>query len=243
MPARLIHLVDLVRTKGIRRIATELFKEYVFEYSRWYVFYRPLTSATTFLPDEKFRYRLATVDDIERLAVFEPYRFRSEFCNWLENDVWLFIALDGARPVAFDSISRFPPPQLPLSRIALAKDQVWTVDAYTCPEYRRRHVATRLREYRHSVLQKWGYRGNVSSVRNDNLPSLAYVRNYGGSHRLIQRVTYLRVLRFGRISVKEDARMALDGRLSRAGVLRRTPGAPTLLARHSPPPRHRSSKI
>jgi hypothetical protein len=90
------------------------------------------------------------------------------------------------------------------------------VDAYTVPEYRGRHVAAGLRTFRNRCLLEWGYEENVSAVREDNLPSLAFTYDKSAQRR-VQRLTYLRLLWFSRTWVEEDARMILENHLQRAG--------------------------
>jgi hypothetical protein len=96
---------------------------------------------------------------------------------------------------------------------------VWTVDIYTKPGYRNRHVADALRQFRDNFIFERGYRENLAAVRDDNIPSL--VHGYGGRWRLasrVQRRTYVRVLWFRHVWVVEDALADLEARLRLAGA-------------------------
>jgi len=103
--------------------------------------------------------------------------------------------------------------------IRLAGNQVWTVDIYTKPEYRNRHVAGGLRKFRDNFFFERGYRENLAAVRDDNIPSL--IHGYGGRSRLVHRVqryTYVRVLWFCCVWIVDDALADLEAHLRRAGV-------------------------
>jgi hypothetical protein len=223
--SRLRRLLHLVRVRGARRTVRAVVQGYVFAFRRWYIFYRPIAPGPP--PDlgHELELRLATADDIEAFAVFEPNRHRREFREWLAEGAFVFAAFVGGRPVAFQCLSRSVPTGPPLSNLTLAPGQLWTVDAQTLPEYRRHHVASALRAYRNRVLAARGYRESVASVQADNLPALAYA--YGGRKRLAERVellTYVRVLGFGRIRVEPVALAELERRLAEAGL--RPPDAP-----------------
>ena len=211
-------LLRLARLRGVRSTLSTVLESYVLTYRQFYVFHRPIRP----LPapgDDEFSYLLATLADVDRLAVFEPYRRRAEFREWLGRGNWVFLALDGERPAGFHCVSHVASENPMFAGIRLAGDQVWTVDIYTRPEYRNRHVAAKLRELRDSFLFERGYRENLAAVRADNIPSL--IHGYGGRSRLVRRVqryTYLRVLLFRCVWIVEDALADLEAHLRRAGM-------------------------
>ena len=221
--SRARRLLRLVRVRGARRTVRALLQGYVFAKRRWYIFTRALPLGAAPPPRSEFECRLASADDIESFAVFEPNRKRPEFRAWLDSGALLFAAFANGRPVAFQCFSRSVPTGPPLSSLTLAPGQIWTVDVQTLPEYRRHHVAAALRAYRDSVLGARGIREYVSSVQDDNLPALSYA--YGGPRRLVDRVgllSYTCVLGVRRIRIEPDALLELEQRLARAGLL---PGA------------------
>jgi len=210
----------LVRVRGLRRTVRALVQGYVFAVRRWYLLYRPLPAEAPPPPPSPFECRLATLDDLESLAVFEPNRQRREFREWLTSGALLFVAFAGGRPVAFQCFARSVPAGPPLSGLTLRPDQLWTVDVQTLPEVRRQHAAAALRAYRDHVLAASGVREYVSSVQDDNLPALAY--GYGGARRLVSRVSLLSwvcVLGLRRIRIEADALAKLERRLAAAGRL------------------------
>ena len=140
------------------------------------------------------------------MAVFAPHRGHRELQHWLESGDRVFLALDGAVPVAYHCISSDLPVVPPLSRIRLTERQVWFEEMYVLPEYRRRHVSTQLRRYRERCLREWGYEEIVSGVRERNIPALqliyAYNHTYNpGQLRRVERHTCLTVLGWSRVRV------------------------------------------
>jgi hypothetical protein len=122
--------------------------------------------------------------------------------------------------VAFQCFSHSVPTGPPLSSLTLGPGQLWTVDVQTLPEFRRHHAAAALRAYRDHLLGGRGYTEYVSSVQDDNLPTLSYA--YGGPKRLVDRVellTYVCLLGFRRIRLEADALARLEQRLTEAGLL------------------------
>jgi hypothetical protein len=196
-------------------------ENYLFAYRRLYLFYRVLPSSLSPGLGDEFCCRVATLKDIDCLTAFEPYRHPEEFREWLQEGAWVFLALDGERPVAFHAVSPRAPRSRAFSSFELSAKQVWTVDIYTLPEYRRRHVATRLRGFRNLSLREWGFEEIVSHAREDNIPSLVY-SSAGSDVRLVQRLTYLRLLWLRRTWLDEDARVILETHLADAKVTGRT---------------------
>lgn len=194
--SKIRRLVHLVRVKGIRRIVKVGFESYVFAYSRFILSYKSLAGVPFPAEENDFHCRLATMDDLERLKVFEPYRWRSEFREWLSNGGWVFIALDGEFPIAFNVASIAPFLQPPWSRISLRKHRVWSVDAYTLPSHRRRGAGRALTKYKDGFLATKGFRQSVSFRRASDEAAAATWTNI--PHQKIYRLTYFRILFFSK---------------------------------------------
>ena len=213
-------LLRLVRARGLRRTVRAVVQGYVFASRRWYILYRPILAEPPPPPSSEFECRMATADDVESFAVFEPNRHRREFREWLEGGALLFAAFVNGQPVAFQCFAHSVPAGPPLSSVALGPGQVWTVDVQTLPAYRRHHAAACLRVYRDRLLAARGIREYVSSVQDDNLPALSYA--YGGQRRLVDRVSllsYTCVLGFRRVHIEADAMARVQRHLTEAGLL------------------------
>jgi hypothetical protein len=197
--------------------ARAFFCAYIFLYEKRYVFYRQI-KLRDWLSNNTFLYRLATREDIDAMAVFEPHHTRYQFRRWLKRGCWIFAAFDGNRPISFECMSRTAGRHPPLSWISLTNEQLWVVNTFTLPEYRRRHVSSNLKDYRDRAVMEWGYREIASSVPETNIPSLslAYRRNPD----VIQRFTFLRLFLFRRMWMEEDARTMLEVDLKTKDSLR-----------------------
>jgi hypothetical protein len=216
--ARAERLLRRARVRGFRRTLRALVQAYVCSLRRWYIFYRPIAAPRPPPSESGFECRQASAADVESLRVFEPNRQRREFRAWLAEGAFLFAAFKDGEPVAFQCFSREVPKGPPLSSLALEPGQVWTVDVQTLPEFRRHRVAAELRAYRDDFFRARGVREYVSSVQDDNLPTLRYAYGNEGQ-RLVERVellSYVCLLGFRRIRVEKDALARLERQLARA---------------------------
>jgi hypothetical protein len=223
MPGRLSRarqLFHLARLRGLRRSLRAAVQAYVFSYRSWYIFYRPVPVEPVRPPNDDFTCKLATFDDVESLAVFEPTRTRREFREWIGEGSYIFVASKEGRPVSFQRVSHAVPKGPPLSMLSLAPGQVWGADAQTLADYRGQHVGAALRAFRDRTLRARGVREYVSSVQSDNHRAL--ILGYGGRQRLVERVErldYLCLLGFRRVRRVADALPALERLLDDAGLL------------------------
>jgi GNAT superfamily N-acetyltransferase len=218
--AHVRRLLHLARMRGLRRTLRAAAQAYLYSRRSWYIFYRSVPDVPVRPPTDAFECRLATADDVEPLAIFEPIRQRREFREWIAEGSWIFVAYQHGRPVSFQRVSRTVPAGPPLSSIALAPGQVWGADAQTLPEFRGQHVGAVLREFRDRTLRAQGMREYVSSVQSDNHRAL--ILGWGGRQRLVERVErldYLCLLGFRRIRRVDDALPALERVLGEAGLL------------------------
>jgi hypothetical protein len=200
--AEIRRVVHLARIKGIRKTAGVAFESYVFSYRQYYLSYTPVAGVPSTAEEAAFHCRLATMNDVERLTVFESYRRQSEFREWLSSGSWVFIALDGELPVAFNVASTDDFVQPPFSRIPLRNHQIWGVDLYTLPSYRRRGAARAVADYKFRFLAEKGFKEYVTFTRADNKAATAMSTKRAG--REFCRLTYLRILFFSRIWLESE---------------------------------------
>lgn len=213
-------LLHLARMRGGRRTVRAACQAYLYSRRSWYLFYRPVPPEPVRPPSDAFTCRLASLADVEPLAVFEPTRTRREFREWIGEGSYIFVAYQDGRPVSFQRVSHAVPKGPPLSSLVLAPGQVWGADAQTLPAFRGQHVGAALRAFRDRTLRERGVREYVSSVQSDNHRAL--ILGWGGRQRLVTRVErldYLCVLGFRRIRIVADALPALERVLGDAGLL------------------------
>jgi hypothetical protein len=205
------------RLRGVRWAVRALVRRFLFSHRRAYLFWNQLTVLPEPVGDDSFEHRLATRADLDRLSVFEPYVTRSRMRRWLESEgTWVFLALDGDRPVAFDCISTAVARDAMLPPIVLAKNQTWTNEIYVAPEYRRRRVSLGLRQYRNRFMRKLGFVETVSKVDEDNHVSLKRTYHVLAPQGRIRRVSCLCVLGLRRRWIEEDGRRLLEDHLARS---------------------------
>jgi GNAT superfamily N-acetyltransferase len=213
-------LLHRARMRGLRRSVRAAIQAYLYSHRSWYIFYRPVPPEPVRPPNDDFECRLATLADVESLAVFEPTRTRREFREWVEEGSYIFVAYKDGRPVSFQRVSHAVPKGPPLSSLSLAPGQVWGADAQTLPDFRGQHVGAALRQFRDRTLRARGVREYVSSVQSDNHRAL--ILGYGGRQRLVEhveRLDYLCLFGFRRIRRVTDALPALEQILGQAGLL------------------------
>jgi hypothetical protein len=232
-PNDLQEFLEAVRLRGVRWAARSLSRRFLFSYRQAFLFRGPLLPLDATAEDAPpFEYRLATAGDLDRLAVFEPYVVRRRMRRWLESDgTWVFLALDGDRPVAFECTSTAPFPDPVLPPMTLAKDQVWMGEVYVVPEYRRRHVSRGLRQYRHRTLRGWGFVETLSKVDADNYVSLKHSLSILRLSSSVRRVSCLCLFGLRWWWTDEDARPLLEAHVLRQDRRRSRSGAGTTAGR------------
>ncbi len=209
---RVMHrLAGRIAAGGIRGLATALLRNYIYTHERHYLFYRPFAQvAHGFNPE--FECRLAREEDLDALEVFASTYPRSQFAAWLREGEFVFLAFHRGTPVAYQIVSRRSRRHKPFSSFPLERNQVWIVDVFTDPAFRRKHVAVQLREFRERTLREMGYAESVASVFETNSASLAYVAQ-GVSRRIIF-VEFSRILFFTSLRVNPGAEAQLNARLA-----------------------------
>jgi GNAT superfamily N-acetyltransferase len=215
---RVREFLDAARVRGAAWALRGLWSRYGVSCRRAYLFWHPVVVSADPPADEGFTYRLATIDDLDRLAVFEPYVTRTRMRRWLTSaDTWVLVAYDGDQPVAFecDTTSLPPDPILPVR--VLASHQVWVTDIYIVPHYRGRGVSHRMRERRTRLAHARGFTELGSKVDEDNAVSLRRTSALPGR---VQHVTLLSALGLRRRRVVEDARALLAEHLAQLGDTR-----------------------
>ncbi len=208
-------LTGKFKTVGFGGLVKSLIRNYIFSIEKCYLFYRPL--ARSGQPrNPMFDFRLASKDDLPSLGRFSSIYRQEQFAEWLRDGDFVFLAWRRGIPVAFQVVSPRSRRHEPFSRFPLNDRQVWIVDIYTSPEYRRNHLALQMREFRENILLSLGYTESVATVRAKNIPSLSYVIR--GRQRRIMYFRYMRILWHTSMKFSEDAREELHRYLLKSGV-------------------------
>jgi len=180
----------------------------------WYLFQKRVAPPPGTLSADGLSCRAATVADVPLLGGFAPYRTAATLAAWIrEPQTWLFLALDGSRPIAYECVTRNLPASAPFPLLTLSAAEVWVRDQYTCPEYRRRRAIRTVKAYRNEWLRHAGYERTLSAVVEDNVGSL--VSTHDGNVLIVAGMDYRRWLLRWSVAYQVDARPRLE-RLLRA---------------------------
>jgi GNAT superfamily N-acetyltransferase len=196
-----------IRTRGIRHSLGRLVFGYVVGSERWALFYNRLDGPPAPTTHGEITFRSYATSDAEALIAFEPYMRRSRFLAWIDEGCLVYLALHGARPVAFRIVSTRGP-EGPLSRVVKLKpDEVWVVDLYCVPEYRGRGIGVWLALAMDRALAAAGYHGMYAATLLGNPAALRTVFKQGDEFRSV--VTYRRLLIRRTLTISTDINEAL----------------------------------
>ncbi len=208
--------IHKVRTAGLRLALKAFVHNHVLAYEKCFLFYRPLT-CTNHASNPEFQFHIATEVDLPALGKFSSIYPQSQFAEWIRMGELIFLAYHRGTPVAFQVVSKRSRTHLPFSHFPPNARQVWIVDIYTAPAYRRHHLAIQLRDFREKVLLSMGYTESLATVFESNIASLAYVMQ--GVNRLIVHFRFLRVGWLTSLKVTEHAEELLRQKLLCSGVV------------------------
>jgi GNAT superfamily N-acetyltransferase len=141
------------------------------------------------------------------MQTFTARTSRQTLRAWFGRDYHFFIALEGGVPVSYRCLSRRVHPGV-VGFIRLAPHQVFMVDEFTLPAFRRRGITRRLSIAMAPFLTAQGVREVLGIHRIDNQDTIAAARAKG-----IPRIgTVVRLRMLGRTSfVYEPASDAAPG--------------------------------
>jgi hypothetical protein len=198
-----------VSSRGLFRSCSILLEHCFFSRSREFVLYRLMRTDGPLNP--AFNYRIAQPADLASLDVFNAIYDRKDFAKIFNDGDFLFLALDGNTPIAFQWLSRQSRTRPPYSYFRLHNNQVWVVDLFTLPTYRRLRVASSLRTYRDRFLTDLGYTEVLVPISEDNFASLNFIER--ATPGAVHYFTFTRILWFTMFRREHNAKNRLINRL------------------------------
>lgn len=186
------------KSRGILPATLEILKKilkriqiHVFGCNDYILFARSLEDAIPAAKSvEGIRIRKAEADD---LHLFESALKLSNFL-WFkllfENGRTCLMALKDNRLVACGSFASEVNPYLEYLRIPLAQDEVYVIQIYTVPAFRRQGIQTMLYQEMFRLMREKGYRRVLTMAESNNMPSLRFHRKLG--YQAISRSTRCR---------------------------------------------------
>jgi len=213
-PSRLTMLRDYVRSRGLRGTLRRLFTAFVFHREHLVLYYKSMEQdVQRVVPKIHGSMRRATLEDLDRLAVFAHHYTAEQFRRWIEQG-WAWVFEHDGKLIAYRVVTReLPAVGAPSELVKLEPTDVWVVNMYTLPEYQGLRVQAALISHVLAENRALGFRREISMGRLDNESSRRTIGLSGG--REMQEVIRTRFLGFTRYRFKEtNARRYYDGDLT-----------------------------
>ena len=175
-PPSLAEARQYVRHNGVRRSLTKFLAGYIAGRQRWHVTLEDLRRyADQPLPVDGVELRFACADDLPRMRRFTTRIIPDVLRAWCGPDYFLYIALVDGEAVSYRCLStRLHPGVSDLIR--LEPGQLFMVDEYTDPAFRRRGLTRRLAVGMARPLLAAGVREVLGIHRTDNHDTTAATR-------------------------------------------------------------------
>jgi hypothetical protein len=165
-----------LRSHGPGRACRKLFAGYVAGREHWYLTIEDLSHWAGARPEPNgFEIRRATPDDLPLMSAFTARQHPDTLKSWCDARHVMFIALADGRAVSYRCLSRQA--HAAVDRVlTLAPHQIYMVDEFTAPEFRRRGITRQLAIASNPTLVASGYREVVGIHRTDNNDTIAATR-------------------------------------------------------------------
>jgi hypothetical protein len=177
LPAPSVGEVALyVRTHGIGRAWRKFLAGYVVGREYWYLTIEDLTHwMGARLEPGGLEVRRATVADLPRMRGFMERQHPNTLRAWCRDDHVFYIALANGEAVSYRCVSRTVHAAV-ASAMRLAPAQIYMVDEFTVPAFRRQGITRRLAVATNPGLLAAGFREVVGIHRTDNQDTIAATR-------------------------------------------------------------------
>lgn len=164
---------------GIRRSLTKFMAGYVAGRQSWHVTLEDIGRyADRPLPDDGVELRFARPDDLPRMHRFTARVVPAVLRAWCGPDYYFFIALVGGEAVSYRCLSTLLHPGVS-DLIRLEPGQLFMVDEFTEPAFRRRGLTRRLAIGMTPRLRACGVREVLGIHRTDNYDTIEATRRKG----------------------------------------------------------------
>ena len=165
-----------LRSHGPGRAFRKLFAGYVAGREQWYLTIEDLTHwVGTRLDPNGLEIRRATPSDLPLMVAFTARQHPDTLRNWCDSRHVMFIALANGQAVSYRCLSRRLHPAVE-GVLTLDAQQIYMVDEFTVPGYRRRGITRQLAIASNPTLMAAGYREVVGIHRTDNKDTIAATR-------------------------------------------------------------------
>jgi hypothetical protein len=165
-----------VRSFGLARTLRKVFASSLAGRERWYLTIEDLTRwAGARLEPGDLELRRATSADLSRMSGFLARQHPSTLRAWCGPRFVFYIAIADGRAVSYRCLSRRVHPAVE-GALTLGPRQIYMVDEFTVPEFRRRGITRQLAIATNPALMSAGFREVVGIHRTDNADTIAATR-------------------------------------------------------------------
>lgn len=212
----LTEAVLYLRNNGLRRALGKLISAYAVGRQTWYLTREDLTRHIG-VPVTAcgLEIRAARREDVPAMQMFTTRMSRQTLHTWCGPDYYFFITLKDGVPISYRCLSRLVHPGM-IGFIELRPHQIFMVDEFTAPEFRRRGITRQLAVAMTPLLVAHGFQEVLGIHRVDNEDTIAAVRAKGIPR--IGTVTRWRVL--GKTSFTYEPATAVTATALDAGIQR-----------------------
>lgn len=173
---RLGEVALYLRSHGARRAVAKLFSGYLVGREQWYLTIEDLSYwVGAHVEPDGLEIRPATIADLPRMKRFTARQHPNTLRAWCRDDHVFFIALADGCAVSYRCLSRLVHPAVQAA-ITLGPHQVYMVDEFTDPAFRRRGITRRLAVATNPTLIAAGVHEVIGIHRTDNRDTIAATR-------------------------------------------------------------------
>jgi hypothetical protein len=168
-----------LRNNGMRRSLVKLLSAYVLGRQRWYMTREDLTRyAGVPVEANGIEFRFARPEDLPSMAAFTRRIPAGTLRVWCSGVYYFFLALHEGCPVSYRCLSPLLHPGV-VGFMRLRRDQIFMVDEFTVPAYRRRGITRQMAIAMTDGLLAHGFREVLGIHRIDNHDTIAAARAKG----------------------------------------------------------------
>ncbi|MGH6690473.1 MAG: GNAT family N-acetyltransferase [Gammaproteobacteria bacterium] len=213
---RLLELLLVIRelwlyllNNGLWRSLVKGLAVYVAGRQRWYLTWEDLTAYAGRTVDAPgFQFRRAQVADLPRMKPFMERMPEAVLRRWCEPGYFFFVTWKGDEAVSYRCLSTYVHPGVE-GFVRLTPSQLFMVDEYTVPRYRRRGITRQMVYAMSPWMEAEGFTEVLGVHRTDNYDTIAASRAKGVPR--LGTITRSRLLWVTRVSFEPDSSEPMSG--------------------------------
>jgi hypothetical protein len=168
-----------VLNNGLWRTLVKGLAVYIVGRQRWYLTREDLARyADQPVTAPGFHFRRAELADVPRMQAFRERMPEAVLRRWCDPGYFFFVTWKGDEPVSYRCLSTYVHPGVE-GFVRLAPHQLFMVDEYTVPAYRRRGITRQMAFAMNPWMMGLGYREVLGVHRTDNHDTIAATRAKG----------------------------------------------------------------